>query len=45
MFPLHGFIGVPAQQVVKASTVMKNQPYSEQSSYGAPTVRTCPVIP
>lgn len=40
MFPLHRFINIPAQQIVKGSTVMSNQPYGEQV---APTVRNCPI--
>lgn len=38
MFPLDGFINVPAQQVIKATTVMGNQPYGDQTT---PPVRTC----
>lgn len=41
MFPLHRFINIPAQQTVRSSTVMVNQPYGDQA---APIVRQCPVI-
>lgn len=41
MFPLHGFINVPANTTVTASTVLSNQPYGDQTAYDAPTNRTC----
>jgi Flp pilus assembly protein TadG len=42
MFPLRGMIGLPAKTTLTASTLMSNQPYGEQGSYTAPTVRNCP---
>jgi len=42
MFPLHNFIDVPERIAVSGSTVMSNQPYGEQASYGATVVRNCP---
>ncbi len=40
MFPLNKFIGIPANAVVSAETVMNNQPYSAQA---AVTNRNCPM--
>ena len=40
MFPLHGFIDVPANSTVSAETVMNNQPYGGQA---AVTMRNCPM--
>lgn len=40
--PLAGFIGVGPTATVRASTVLANQPYNDQNSYGAPTARNCP---
>ncbi len=40
--PLAGFIGVGPTATVRASTVLANQPYNDQGSYGAPTARNCP---
>lgn len=42
MFPLASFIGVPDRVQMSGSTVMSNQPYGDQGSYTAPTVRNCP---
>ena len=42
MFPLASFIGVPERMQMSGSTVMNNQPYGDQGSYAAPTVRNCP---
>lgn len=43
MFPLHGFIrNLSDTQVVRANTVLQNQPYSDQGSYtNTTTVRNC----
>ncbi|WP_034159486.1 TadE/TadG family type IV pilus assembly protein [Sphingomonas sp. ERG5] len=48
-FPLYNFLATDAasrdaMKVTKitASTVLENQPYSEQGSYGAPVTRNCP---
>ncbi|MFM9828142.1 MAG: TadE/TadG family type IV pilus assembly protein [Sphingomonas sp.] len=40
--PIAGFIGVDRNATVRASTVLANQPYNDQNSYGAPTARNCP---
>ncbi|WP_448657501.1 TadE/TadG family type IV pilus assembly protein [Sphingomonas sp. CJ99] len=43
LFPVHGFVPSMGDKVkVSASTVLRNQPYSEQSSYAAPVIRNCP---
>jgi len=42
LFPVYHFIGGSDQTVVSASTVLRNQPYADQSSYKAPVVRNCP---
>lgn len=42
MFPLHRLIGGSSTTSMKAETVLANQPYGEQQSYGAPTVGHCP---
>lgn len=41
LFPLAGLIGLESTVTVKAATVMQNQPYSAQSTYGPATVRSC----
>jgi len=41
-FPLYNLIGVSKTTTVAASTVLENQPYSDQGSYAAPTVGNCP---
>lgn len=40
-FPLYNFIGGSHTTKVSASTVLKNQPYGDQGSYGTPKVRNC----
>lgn len=42
VFPLYGLINVGNVTKVTAATILKNQPYDEQASYGAPAVRNCP---
>lgn len=42
MFPLYRLIGGSSTQTVTGQTVLANQPYGAQSSYGTPTVRNCP---
>jgi Flp pilus assembly protein TadG len=42
LFPFSKFIGGSNQTVVTASTVLENQPYSDQGTYTASTVRYCP---
>ncbi len=42
LFPIYSFVpGLSRQQTLVASTVLENQPYSDQQSYGAPVVRNC----
>jgi Flp pilus assembly protein TadG len=41
MFPLHKMIGLSATTTIEAVTVLNNQPYGDQSSFGTPTVRNC----
>jgi Flp pilus assembly protein TadG len=40
MFPLHGFMDIPADATVSAETVMGNQPYGSQA---AVSTRNCPM--
>jgi Flp pilus assembly protein TadG len=43
MFPIHRFVrSMSDETTLTASTVLENQPYSDQQSYGAPVVRNCP---
>jgi Flp pilus assembly protein TadG len=43
MFPLLPLLGEEiANAKIKATTVLKNQPYADQASYAAPTRRNCP---
>ncbi|MDT8758045.1 pilus assembly protein [Sphingomonas psychrotolerans] len=42
MFPLNNFIGGSDRTEVKASTVLRNQPYADQGVYGDPTEEHCP---
>ncbi|MES2044334.1 MAG: TadE family protein [Pseudomonadota bacterium] len=41
-FPLYKFIGGATTTKIAATTILENQPYSDQNSYGTPTVRNCP---
>ncbi|MDB5705696.1 MAG: hypothetical protein JWN66_2812 [Sphingomonas bacterium] len=41
-FPLYKLIGGSTTTRISASTVLENQPYSDQGSYAASTVRHCP---
>jgi len=41
-FPIYNFIGGSHTTSISGSTVLKNQPYGDQGSYAAPTVRNCP---
>jgi Flp pilus assembly protein TadG len=41
-FPIYNFIGGSDTTTLTASTVLKNQPYGDQGSYGAPTQKNCP---
>lgn len=40
-FPIYRFIGGSTTTTITGSTVLKNQPYGDQSTYGAPKVRNC----
>lgn len=42
LFPIYNFTGGAKTTKISAATVLKNQPYSDQGSYGAPKVRNCP---
>ncbi|MBC9031604.1 pilus assembly protein [Sphingomonas sp. JC676] len=42
MFPLYNLIDGEHTTTISAETVLKNQPFGDQGSYGAPTVRNCP---
>lgn len=42
LFPLDRFIGGSGTTRIVATTVLANQPYGSQGSYGEPTVRRCP---
>ncbi|MES2338573.1 MAG: TadE/TadG family type IV pilus assembly protein [Pseudomonadota bacterium] len=42
LMPLMGFLGDGATSTATAQTVLRNQPYGDQGSYGAPVVRNCP---
>lgn len=41
VFPIDQFIGGSGTTTLSATTVLSNQPYGNQASYGAPTVRQC----
>ncbi len=41
MFPLYNLIGGSRTTTITASTVLRNQPYSDQASYGTMQVRNC----
>jgi Flp pilus assembly protein TadG len=41
MFPIDKFIGGSGTTTVSATTVLANQPFGDQTSYGTPTVRQC----
>jgi Flp pilus assembly protein TadG len=41
LFPLYKIIGGSNTTRISAATVLENQPYSDQSSYGAAVVRNC----
>ena len=42
LFPIQNFVGGASTTNVTASTVLTNQPYTAQGSYGTPVVRNCP---
>ncbi len=41
LFPIDRFIGGSGTTRIVATTVLANQPYGSQGSYGSPTVRQC----
>jgi Flp pilus assembly protein TadG len=41
-FPIYNFIGGSQTTKITGSTVLKNQPYGDQATYGAMIVRNCP---
>lgn len=41
LFPLDKLVGAPGTTRLTASTVLANQPYGDQASYGAATTRQC----
>jgi len=41
-FPLYNFIGGSTVTKISASTILQNQPYADQATYGTPTVGNCP---
>lgn len=41
VFPFHNFVGLPAQVTVDGSTVLRNQPYDEQTTR-TPRMENCP---
>ncbi len=42
MFPLWKILGRSSTNIVKATTVLANQPYGAQTQYAAATTRNCP---
>lgn len=42
LFPMAGLAGLSRDVTIQAMTVLANQPYGEQATYGTPTMRTCP---
>lgn len=41
MFPAYRYLGGSSNAVIRAVTVLRNQPYDAQQAYAAPTVRNC----
>ena len=41
LFPIASFVGLPTTTTVKATTVLENQPYADQTQYGTATLRNC----
>lgn len=41
MFPVVSFLGGGNTQTVKAQTVLRNQPYGDQGTYGPAVIRNC----
>lgn len=44
-FPIYNIIGGSNTTTIRASTVLRNQPYSDQGTYDPPVVRNCPPPP
>lgn len=42
IFPLYNLVGGSRTTTITASTVLRNQPYGDQGSYGTSQVRNCP---
>lgn len=42
MFPAYRMIGGNPNSVIRAVTILRNQPYDTQQTYAGPTVRNCP---
>ena len=42
LFPLDGFIGLSSTINLDATTILRNQPFDAQASYGAPKPGNCP---
>lgn len=42
VFPVAALIGLSPTVTLTADTVLRNQPYGDQSSYASPTIRNCP---
>lgn len=41
MFPVYNMVGGSNTAVITATTILRNQPYSDQGTYGTPVVRNC----
>ena len=41
LFPMAGMVGMSDTVRVRATTVLRNQPYADQGSYAEPVVRNC----
>jgi hypothetical protein len=41
MLPVYNLLNMSKQQTITAKTVLENQPYSDQNSYGSSTQRKC----
>jgi len=42
LFPMAGLIGLPANVEMESSSILANQPYGEQASFGPPVQTNCP---
>lgn len=41
LFPIYGFLGGSGNVMLTATTILENQPYSDQGTYAAPKVLNC----